>query len=142
MRRLCFALFILLLSGPVPQVWAEPTASDRAAIRQVVEQQLQAFQRDDGAAAFGFASPNIQSMFGSAERFMDMVRGAYKPVYRPREVAFRDLQVIENEPVQPVVLVGPDGVPVLALYKMEWQDKEQVWRINGCILVPSEDRGA
>jgi hypothetical protein len=139
MRRLCLAFFILLLSGPA---WADPTAADRTAIRGVVEQQLQAFQRDDGEAAFSFAAPNIRSMFGTAERFMDMVRGAYKPVYRPREVAFRELQVIENEPVQPVVLVGPDGVPVLALYKMEWQEKEQVWRINGCVLVPSEDKGA
>lgn len=142
MRHLCLALFMLLLAGPSNQAWADPTAADRTAIRQVVEQQLQAFQRDDGEAAFSFASPNIQTMFGTAEHFMDMVRGAYKPVYRPREVAFRELQVVDNEPVQPVVLVGPDGVPVLALYKMEWQDKEQVWRINGCVLVPSADRGA
>jgi hypothetical protein len=139
MRRLCLALFAVLLSSIA---LADPTAGDRTAIRQVVEQQLQAFQRDDGDAAFSFASPSIRGMFGTAEHFMDMVRGAYQPVYRPREVAFRDLQVIENEPIQPVVLVGPDGVPVLALYKMEWQEKEQVWRINGCVLVPSEDRGA
>ena len=139
MRHLCLALFAVLLSGVA---LADPTAADRTAIRQVVEQQLQAFQRDDGEAAFSFASPSIRGMFGTAERFMDMVRGAYQPVYRPREVAFRDLQVIENEPIQPVVLVGPDGVPVVALYKMEWQEKEQVWRINGCVLVPSQDRGA
>lgn len=142
MRHLCLAFLVLVLGGPAQQAWADPTAADRSAIRGVVEQQLQAFQRDDGEAAFSFASPHIRSMFGTAEHFMDMVRGAYKPVYRPREVAFRDLQVIDDEPVQPVVLVGPDGVPVLALYKMEWQDKEQVWRINGCVLVPSQDRGA
>lgn len=139
MRRFYLALFALLLSGAA---FADPTAADRTAIRQVVEQQLRAFQRDDGEAAFSYASPNIRSMFGTPERFMDMVRGAYRPVYRPREVAFRDLQVIDDEPVQPVVLVGPDGVPVMALYKMEWQEQEQVWRINGCILLPSEDKGA
>jgi len=142
MRHLWLAFLILLLGSQAQQAWADPTAADRTAIRGVVEQQLQAFQRDDGEAAFGLAAPNIRAMFGTAEHFMDMVRGAYKPVYRPREVAFRDLQVIDDEPVQPVVLVGPDGVPVLALYKMEWQDKEQVWRINGCVLVPSQDRGA
>jgi len=35
------------------------TDSDRATIRSVVEQQLQAFQKDDAAGAFAFASPEI-----------------------------------------------------------------------------------
>jgi hypothetical protein len=35
------------------------TDSDRATIRSVVEKQLQAFQKDDAAGAFAFASPGI-----------------------------------------------------------------------------------
>src|SRR5258708_30818239 len=61
---------------------------DRAAIRAVVEQQLAAFQRNDGRAAFGLASPTIQQQFRSSDNFMRMVRTGYQPVYRPREGQF------------------------------------------------------
>uniref|UniRef100_UPI00403F8DA0 DUF4864 domain-containing protein n=1 Tax=Microcoleus sp. OTE_8_concoct_300 TaxID=2964710 RepID=UPI00403F8DA0 len=47
--------------------------SDRATIRSVVEKQLQAFQKDDAAGAFAFASPGIQQQFRTAENFMHMV---------------------------------------------------------------------
>jgi hypothetical protein len=119
---------------------AEPTDTDRAAIRQVIEDQLRAFREDNGERAFSFASPSIQAMFKTPERFMEMVRGAYPAVYRPREVAFKELEAVEGELVQVVVMVGPDGVPVVALYKMEWQEPGKVWRINGCVLVPSQDK--
>jgi hypothetical protein len=118
----------------------EPTPTDRAAIRQVIEDQLRAFREDNGERAFSFAAPNIQAMFGTPQRFMEMVRGAYPAVYRPREVAFKELQDVEGELIQVVVMVGPDGVPVVALYKMEWQEPDRVWRINGCVLVPSQDK--
>lgn len=132
----------LLLAGAVLASPAEPTAADREQIRQVIGDQMAAFRRDDAGAAFGFASPMIQSMFGTPERFIEMVRGGYPAVYRPREVAFQTLRVVEGEIIQPVTLVGPDGVPVVAIYKMEWQDGEKVWRINACFLAQSGDKGA
>src|SRR5882762_11986779 len=63
-------------------------AADRTAVRAVVEQQLAAFQRDDGRAAFSLASPTIQQQFRSSDNFMRMVRTGYQPVYRPRDVQF------------------------------------------------------
>ena len=54
-------------------------ASERAAIRHVIEQQLEAFRRHDGAAAFAHAAPAIQEMFGTPERFMLMVEHEYPP---------------------------------------------------------------
>jgi hypothetical protein len=134
-------LAVLLLMGWAPAVpAAELTPADRTLIRQVIEDQIQAFRNDDGERAFSFAAPGIRTMFGTPERFMAMVRGSYPQVYRPREVAFRELQVIEDEIVQPVTMVGPDGVPVVAIYKMEWQEGDRVWRINGCFLLPSPDK--
>ena len=97
---------------------------DRAAIRDVVEQQLAAFQRDDGRAAFGLASPTIQQQFRSPDNFMRMVRTGYLPVYRPREVQFGALATIDGDIVQRVELVGPDGS----------------WKINGCFLTASAQR--
>ena len=129
-----FALALLVLFATIGSTTAVELASEeRNAIRAVVQAQLDAFQRDDGAAAFGYASPSIRAMFRSPERFMAMVREGYAPVYRPRQVEFRDVVQWRGRITQRVRLIGPDGVPVIANYLMERQD-DGSWRIDGCIL--------
>ncbi|MCC6470520.1 MAG: DUF4864 domain-containing protein [Alphaproteobacteria bacterium] len=108
---------------------------DRAAIRQVIESQLQAFQRDDGSSAFSFAAPGIQSMFQTPDNFMTMVRTGYQPVYRPRAVTFKDIISFNGAPAQRVIVIGPDGVPVIAVYPMK-QMEDGTWRIDGCYILP------
>jgi len=133
-------LVLALLAWPL-SVSAQGSSggSDAAAIRSVIERQLEAFQRDDATAAFAFAAPGIQARFGTPEAFMDMVKRAYQPVYRPREKEFRALTSGEEGPVQKVLLVGPDGRLVLALYSME-READGSWRISGCVLVEAEER--
>lgn len=116
-------------------------AADRAAIRHVIEGQLDAFRRDDGAAAFAFASPTIRRMFSTPDHFMDMVRRGYRAVYRPRWLEFRALVEAEGKIVQPVLVLGPDHVAVMALYVMERQP-DGAWLIDGCYLVPARDKEA
>ena len=113
------------------------TDTDRIAIRTVIEQQIQAFRQDDAATAFSFASPAIQSQFGSAERFMEMVKSSYIAVYRPRSVMFEGITVIEGNLSQQVILLDPDGGLVNAYYLMERQS-DQSWRISGCMVMPLE----
>ncbi|WP_225768344.1 DUF4864 domain-containing protein [Inquilinus sp. Marseille-Q2685] len=115
--------------------------ADGAAIIGVIRKQLDAFQGDRAAEAFGYASPNIQHMFGTPDRFMAMVREGYQPVYRPRSVDFRELVTSRGRIVQKVLFVGPDGVPVIAEYIMERQP-DGSWRIDGCRLDRSGDRSA
>ena len=67
-----------------------------------------------------------------------MVRKGYAPVYRPREVEFRELRVRGNTIQQEVLFVGPDGKPVLALYSMQ-QQPDGRWRIAGVILLKAPD---
>ena len=114
------------------------TAADRAAVQDVIRQQMDAFRRDDGQMAFSFATPDIRRMFQTPEVFMSMVRQGYAPVYRPREVEFRDVIARDGKVVQRVYVVGPDGVPVIALYTMERQSNG-VWKIGGCTLLKSDD---
>jgi len=78
-----FALLGLLLGLAVAAHAQEVSSADRAAIRDIIQSQVEAFRRDDGDAAFGYASPSIRNMFGTSEIFMDMVRQGYQPVYRP-----------------------------------------------------------
>jgi hypothetical protein len=111
------------------------TDSDRAEIRSIVEQQLQAFQTDDAARAFAFASPEIQQQFRSCQKFMQMVKIAYRAVYRPRSVLFENIGTVRGIPAQSVLLLDPDGTPTRAIYLMEKQP-DGSWRINGCYLVP------
>ena len=115
--------------------------ADRAAIRQVIEAQVDAFRRDDGDAAFGLASPSIQGMFGSPEIFMDMVRQGYQPVYRPRAFDFREIVTLHGQPAQKVHVIGPDGRPVTAIYPMR-QLPDGTWRIDGCFLQAPEEHQA
>jgi len=132
-------LLVLALGGPAAAGADEALdEADRQAIRSVIEAQLAAFQADDGASAFGFASPSIQQMFGDPATFLAMVRTGYMPVYRPREVRFQRLILYQGEPVQLVLLVGPDLEVVTAYYAMQKQP-DGTWRINGCFLRPAAD---
>ena len=59
-----------------------------ASSRAIVERQFDAFERDDGQAAYALAAPTIKEMFGDADQFMTMVRDHYAPVYRHRSADF------------------------------------------------------
>jgi hypothetical protein len=108
--------------------------ADRAAIRAVIQRQLDAFQRDDAAAAFALASPGIQERFHDPATFLAMVRDSYQAVYRPRHVTFLDVVVAEGQVVQKVLVIGPDGVQVLAVYPMAHMP-DGSWTTDGCLLV-------
>lgn len=120
---------------------APAVAEDRrAAFEAVIEGQIEAFSRNDGDAAFAFASQDIQGMFGNPDRFMEMVRAGFAPVYRPRSYAFEPPVVADGLPAQPVRVIGPDGRGVIALYRMEEQP-DGSWRIAGVTLHPIAERG-
>ena len=140
MQRAAAVILLLFFTAPaVAQTMpSEVGEADRQAIRMVIEEQLGAFQRDDAQAAFAQATPNIQAIFQTPDRFMAMVRGGYQPVYRPRQVEFRDIIDIDGAPTQRVFIIGPDGAPVMALYPMELQ-ADGTWKIGGCYLIPAAD---
>lgn len=137
MRQLISGLFALLFvfSGVPVTTLAEEAP---AAIRGVIERQLQAFQEDDGGTAFSYASPTIQRQFGDAETFMAMVKRGYPAVYRPQTVEFRDVEVEGGTALQEVFFIGPDGRPQLALYFMERQE-DGSWKINGVRMTEAPD---
>ena len=111
------------------------TNTDQQAIRQVIEQQIAAFQSGDAVAAFAQAAPGIQVQFGSAESFISMVESAYPPVYRPRSVVFESLQMVEGLPAQQVMLMDQNGQLIRATYTMQ-QQRSGNWKIAGCFLTP------
>jgi hypothetical protein len=117
---------------------AAVTGADRDAIEATISGQIEAFRRDDGAAAFAYAAPRIRAQFGDPDTFMAMVRGGYAAVYRPQHLRFLALRMNGDEPTQEVLIIGPDGLPYFALYMMERQ-ADGSWRIGGVALVRAED---
>ncbi|HEX3348262.1 MAG TPA: DUF4864 domain-containing protein [Acetobacteraceae bacterium] len=134
MRRFLAAALMLIVAvharaEHIPRV----TQADRTEIQRVITAQIDAFRRNDGDTAFGFASPNIQALFGDTQNFMRMVRRAYQPVYNPRSMHFEELATHDSRIEQRVDLVGPDGHPAIAIYTME-HEADGSWKIDGCQL--------
>jgi hypothetical protein len=136
-----FLAFLLAQALAWPAAAQELSDGDRAAIRDVIGQQVEAFRRDDGDAAFGLASPGIQHMFGTPGIFMDMVRQGYQPVYRPRVFDFTGIVELNGQPTQKVHVIGPDGRPVDAFYPM-MRLPDGAWRIDGCFLRAPDEHQA
>ena len=86
------------LAAPVVAQSQALTVADHTAIQTVIEQQLAAFRQDDAAGAFALASPAIQEKFGTPAGLPDMVQTTYQPVYRPRHVVFKELQILAAVP--------------------------------------------
>jgi hypothetical protein len=110
------------------------TGSDLLEIRAVIERQIEAFRRDDAPGAFALASPGVQQAFGSPQAFLEVVRMAYRAMYRPAEVAFRDPMILAGDVVQQVQIKDRAGSVWLAYYSMQRQ-QDGSWRTNGCHLV-------
>lgn len=139
MRSLWAALLgTWLLATPAA---AQLAAADQAAIQGVIEDQMAAFGRDDAEGAYAHAAPGIQALFPTPEIFLEMVRRAYRPVYRPAEVRFRPPEVVPEGILQKVLVRGPDGRLVMAHYTME-RDAAGGWKIAACVLVEQPDAGA
>jgi hypothetical protein len=110
------------------------TGADVVEIRAVINRQIDAFRRDDARGAFALASPGVQQTFRSPEKFLDVVRMAYRAVYRPSNLHFMDVMVMGEEVVQQIQVTDRSGTIWLAYYAMQRQ-RDGSWRANGCHLV-------
>jgi len=133
--RVWLAWVALLLPWGAAGSEGRISAADASEIRAVIHRQIDAFRRDDAQGAFALASPGVQQAFGTPERFLDVVRASYRPVYRPARVAFLDLVVIDGEVVQQLQVSDRTGAVWVAFYAMQRQ-RDGSWRTNGCHLVP------
>ena len=132
------ALIVLSLTGSArAQDAASP--ADAAEISRVITAQIEAFRRNDAAAAFAFATPGIQEKFGDSTHFVEAVKQAYPQVYRPRSFKFTGMGSEDGLVTQRVEIVGPDGRLVTAIYDMA-HEQDGSWRIAGCRLLESDQQ--
>jgi len=125
MRTLVLAMTVMLgLAGAA--------RADEAAMRSVISDQIAAFLADDFATAFSYASPTIQRLFGTPDRFGVMVREGYPMVWRPAEVEFLGVEVIDGVPWQSVLVTDAQGRAHILDYQMV--RGEDGWKINAVRL--------
>lgn len=136
-RWLAAAVAAFMLAGPAIAL----TDADEEGVRTVVQAQLDALARDDAAAAYAFAAPNVRESVRSAAQFMAMVRRNYPAIYRPASTAFLKPEEHHGQVIQRVQLVDESGSAWLALYSLQRQ-KDQSWRITGCQVIPNKGRMA
>jgi hypothetical protein len=112
--------------------------ADRGAFRSAIDRQISAFRRDAADDAWREASPGIKLQFGSAERFLEMVRQGYPPVYRPGRYAFGEVTESGEGAEQRVRIDDAAGTGWTAIYSFEKQP-DGSWAISGCRLVRAPD---
>ena len=127
-------LFALVLALALYGSAAAFTEADRSAVQTTISRQLNAFLADDGAAAYSFAAPNIQTLFPTQEVFMELVRRGYQPVYRSRSHAFGELKETAEGLTQIVDIVDAQGEFWTARYTLEKQP-DGTWKITSCMLL-------
>jgi len=139
LAKLCILLAIFGLARVVGAQAPGVPPTDARQIRAVIQGQLDAFAANDAKRAFSFASPAIREMFGTPERFIEMVRASYPMVYRPASVTFFEPERVDGELFQKLRITDSSGAAWLAVYRMQRQG-DKSWRINGCEVVESAGR--
>lgn len=109
--------------------------TDREKIQRVITLQLRAFERNDEAVAFSYATADTRKVFGTPRQFMEMVRSGYAPLLKHSSREFLEAANVNGLTIQPVKFLTSDGDIVVALYTMERQADNE-WRIGGCELAP------
>jgi Domain of unknown function (DUF4864) len=119
---------------------ALPASAQEEPIRNTIQSQIEAFQADDFARAFTFASPTIKGMFGTPENFGMMVKQGYPMVYRPAEVQMMELREVAGNLWQRVRITDQAGAGWYLDYMMV--ETAEGWQINAVQILPAPDVGA
>ncbi len=129
---LCLSLFTAVsLAEETATEQAENSITTRnALIATVVNEQIDAFSKDDGERAFSFASPMIQAQFKTPETFMKMVKTGYGMVYRPKSFEIENVREANGLIFQPVLFNDQQSQLYKVVYQMQQQEDDS-WKING-----------
>ena len=128
--RTAALLFFAFLAFAAPVCAADDVASAQSVIRA----QEQAFTRNDAAAAYSYAAPQIRKLFPQADIFMYMVQNSYAPVWRHKSFEFGEARIEGKWIAQRVHIVDADGEAWEAMYTLE-QQPDGSFKITGCSLL-------
>ena len=125
---------VVLLLALLLSFAAQARADDVTAAQSVIQAQEQAFSRNDAAAVYSHAAPEIKQLFPQADIFLQMVQQAYPPVYRHKSFEFGEVRAAQGRIAQRVHIVDANGEAWEALYTLEQQPDGSL-KITGCSLL-------
>ncbi|PSB11703.1 hypothetical protein C7B62_04735 [Pleurocapsa sp. CCALA 161] len=102
---------------------------DKMLIRQLIENQLQAFQANDLATALSLTSPKIQHEFTPPE-FSQIISDKYGALLKPRSVMFRGFTLVNNFPALIAMIMDREGNLVKVIFIVQHQ-QDYSWRVHG-----------
>lgn len=106
-------------------------AKDRKESRAVIEAQLEAFKQGDSAKAFSYATPSVQTVFGDAETFMQMVRKGYDVVVKPATVRFVKFETDGMNALHAVQMIDRQKTLWNVYYVLQ-KRSDGTWKISSC----------
>lgn len=132
MRRIVVGMIFVVLASL-------PARAQSEAVQSVIQQQVEAFQANDNARAFSFASPSLQQMFRTSDNFVAMVQRGYPMVWRPSDVEFSSLRSERGRQFQTVIFTDQQGGRHALEYELS--DAEGDWRIYSVVYLKVPDVG-
>ena len=139
MRSILIAFAFVMALLPLGAA-AQSEMPRNAEIEATIQGQLNAFLADDFGTAFTFASPSIKGMFGTAERFGQMVQQGYPMVWRPGNARYLDLRQEQGQLFQRVMITDQAGRLFMLDYQMMPEGDD--WQINGVQVLRAPAAGA
>lgn len=120
-------------------LWGAVASASERGIGAVIGAQMEAFRAGDVAQAFTYASPRLQTFFGTSEQFGEMVRNGYPEVWQPGAVRLGARREIAGQLWQKVLV--EDGAGQMHLFDYQMIEYEGGWRINAVQRLPLPDVG-
>ena len=111
---------------------AEKDAAPNAAVRKVIQSQLDAFGKNDFKAAYGFAHSGVKGQFTQLQ-FEQMVRGNFAQMLKPKEVFIGGADGDGAGAEVQVILTDEKGKRSGFQYHLEKENGE--WRISAVIPI-------
>jgi hypothetical protein len=133
MRRLATlaaALFAVLAIGAAGARAQSFQTEDHEAFRKLIQTQIDAFRRDDFAAAYAVTAPSMKALYPTLQAYTQVIRGRYAPLIKPRTVVFGTVSRTSQGPVQRVFITAPDGRAYVANFSLQRQP-DNTWLIGG-----------
>jgi len=128
-----FFVTIIAVISTIYNAYAAELTSNEKTAKHIINQQIQAFLRDDDQTAFTFAAPGVRAIFRTSDTFMEMVKRSYHPIYRPRTYRFGKSIEENNNLAQLVMIEDEDGDAYEALYQLS-KGSDGIWKIAAVSL--------
>jgi hypothetical protein len=109
----------------------ELTKADRASIRNVIREQLDALREHDPVRALACTTPQRRS-HGSPDHFMETIARTFPQLIISERAEFGLIRPANDLTAQAVRVIAPDGSITHAVYLLKRQE-DGSWLIDSCV---------